>query len=37
MKQWCEQYNIDYSLVNNRINQLKWNSLKALTTPNKRK
>lgn len=31
--EWCEQYNIKYRAVRIRINQLKWDPLKALTTP----
>ena len=34
LTQWCEQYNIKYDTVYNRINKLNWEPLKALTTLN---
>lgn len=33
LSEWCELYNIVIDVVTNRINQLKWDPLKALTTP----
>ena len=33
MKQWCNIYNISYSVVQNRIENLHWKPIKALTTP----
>ena len=33
MKEWCQIYNIDFKLVNNRINKYNWDPLEALTIP----
>ncbi len=33
MKEWCEIYNIDFKLVNNRINKHNWEPLEALSIP----
>ena len=37
LMQWCEFYKMDYDLVKNRINNLYWEPLKALTTPKRTK
>ena len=37
LMQWCEFYKMDYYLVKNRINNLYWEPLKALTTPKRTK
>ena len=33
LKQWCEFYNMDFKLVNNRIFKHKWKPIEALTIP----
>lgn len=31
--QWADEYNLSYSVLNDRLNKLNWNIKKALTTP----
>jgi len=33
MADWCEEYNVNYKLVECRVNKYKWDIEKALTTP----
>lgn len=33
LKQWCEFYNMEFKLVNNRISKHKWEPIDALTIP----
>jgi DNA modification methylase len=33
MKKWCEIYEIDFNLVNNRINKYNWKPIEALSIP----
>lgn len=33
LKQWCEFYNMEFELVNNRISKHKWEPIEALTIP----
>ena len=36
LSEWCDIYNVDFESVRQRINKLKWDLKKALTTENKR-
>ena len=36
LAQWCEEYNVDYFMVHQRICKLGWSPEKALTTPKKK-
>lgn len=33
LKQWCEFYNMEFELVNNRVSKHKWEPIEALTIP----
>lgn len=33
LKQWCEVYNMEFELVNNRVSKHKWSPIEALTIP----
>uniref|UniRef100_A0A6M3XGN0 Uncharacterized protein n=1 Tax=viral metagenome TaxID=1070528 RepID=A0A6M3XGN0_9ZZZZ len=37
MKQWADELQINYNVINSRINTLKWDEIKALTTPTKKR